>query len=1095
MNMSGSRRGVSGHERFRRSLLAAALATAIVGSPLAMAQLAPASSGAVAFHIAAGPLDQALHQFNAQSGLQVLFDPSLVQGKRSPGLNANVSVRTALDGLLKGSGLTYQFTDGQTVAIKRAGYPAQPKQRGGTHASKSMPDAAKATQLGAVTVTAEKKTENIQVVPIAISAFSGQELDDKKIETGADLVTSTPNVSFTKTNFASYNFQIRGIGTQALSVTTDPAVAVSFNDTPLIRNRLFEQEYFDVNNVEVLRGPQGTLFGRNATAGVVNMIPNLPSFDGFESWIKAEVGNYDGRRFSGMLNVPLSSTLAFRLAGAWTDRDGYDYNSVTHNNVDGRNLWSGRASLAWKPNDSISANLIWEHFGEHDNRARTGKQLCHTDPGPTSVAGVAIVNSLDQATLSQGCEDGSLYGKDAFGVPNGLSLPQVLTGVGVTYTGIAPNLSQFLPLLNGSPYAGVTQSTNLRTIATTFDPIFHTKNDVVQFNFQADLGSSLKLVSQSLFTRDSYFSEQDYDRFPSVAVFNNTLGAYDIFGNPLSTSTYPGLTPNGVFVDPQLGASKQMLAVDRSQSYSKQWSQEFRLQSDFDGPFNFNIGANFLDFHIDENYYVFNNVFTAIAEEQYNLGAGFAGQPPQPCVQGATTGCIYIDPNSLGNINGQGHNYFRSDNVARTLSAAVFGETYWQLADDVKLTLGLRVTRDRKSTTPIPSQLLLGPNGEYISTGAGYVNSGYPAQPNIDQEWTEPTGRAVLAWTPHLSFTDSTLLYASYSRGYVAGGTNSPGIDNDPSLLQITPNPTTFKPEFVNAFELGTKNLMDGGKFSLDADVFYYDYRNYQVSQIVDRGSLNENFNAKTWGAEFQAAWQPTRNFRADANLGLLGTRIGSHQYSIDQMNLTAGNPDWVTVKPFVQAAQSCIAPIADVAKLLSEMSSSSNSAYPYLAALCSATSPLVQGGYLPGSEYSGITGIVYDPRTAPNGGAGISTNVGGKELPNAPHITYSLGAQYTFFLGNSDLTVRADFYHQGSSWARVYNDPIDRMRAWNNTNLTLTYEHPDNDLTVQLYVKNLFDSVPITGTFLNSSDSGLTTNVFTLDPRIIGLSVRKGFY
>ncbi|MFS6709265.1 hypothetical protein WHJ98_14590, partial [Staphylococcus aureus] len=129
----------------------------------------------------------------------------------------------------------------------------------------------------------------------------------------------------------------------------------------------------------------------------------------------------------------------------------------------------------------------------------------------------------------------------------------------------------------------------------------------------------------------------------------------------------------------------------------------------------------------------------------------------------------------------------------------------------------------------------------------------------------------------------------------------------------------------------------------------------------------------------------------------------------------------------FVQAAQSCIAPIADVAKLLSEMSSSSNSAYPYLAALCSATSPLVQGGYLPGSEYSGITGIVYDPRTAPNGGAGISTNVGGKELPNAPHITYSLGAQYTFFLGNSDLTVRADFYHQGSSWARVYNDPIDR--------------------------------------------------------------------
>jgi len=1074
-------------------MLAAALGAAIMGCPVAMAQSTSAPSEAVAFHIAAGPLDQALHQFSVQSGLQVLFDPALVNKRPSAGINARVAAPAALDNLLKGSGLTYQFTDSQTIVIKPASRPTPPPR---PRVRKNAPDANKAVQLGAVTVTAEKKSENIQKVPIAISAFSGQDLDDKKIETGADLVTSTPNVSFTKTNFASYNFQIRGIGTQALSVTTDPAVAVSFNDTPLIRNRLFEQEYFDVSNVEVLRGPQGTLYGRNATAGVVNMIPNLPSFDGFESWIKAEAGNFDGQRFSGMLNVPVSDKLAFRLAGSWTDRGGYDYNSVTRNNVNGRNLWSGRASVAWKPTDDISTSLVWEHFSEHDDRSRTGKQLCHTDPGLSDVDGVAVTNPVDQATLSQGCTDGALYGKSAFGVPNGLSLPQALTGNGITVVGVAPDFSRFLPLLSGNPYAGITQSTNLRTIATTFDPTFHAKNDVVQFNFQANLGSSLKFVSQSLFTRDSYFSEQDYNRFPSVPVFSNTLGAYDVLGNPLSTSTYPGLTPNGVFVDPQLGASAQMLSVDRTQSYSKQWSQEFRLQSDFDGPFNFNIGANFLDFHINENYYVFNNVFTAIAEGQYNLGGGFPGQAPQPCAKGSTDGCVYIDPNPLGSINGQGHNYFRSDNIARTLSSAIFGETYWKFADDLKLTLGLRVTRDRKSTTPIPSQLLLSPSGQ-SGIGAGYVNSGYPAQTNINQEWTEPTGRAVLDWTPHLSFTDSTLLYASYSRGYVAGGTNSPGIDNDPELLQITPNPNAFKPEFVNAFELGTKNLMDGGKFSLDADVFYYDYRNYQVSQIVDRGSLNENFDAKSWGAEFQAAWQPTRNFRADANLGLLRTRIASQQYSIDQMNLTEGNPEWVTLKPFVQAAQSCIAPAADVAKVLNYVQSISpgNSAYVYLAAFCSATSPLVQGGYMPGSPYSQYTGVVYDPRTAPNGGAGFSTDVGGKELPNAPHLTYNIGAQYTFFMGSSDLILRADYYHQSSSWARVYNDPIDHMRGWSNTNISLTYEHPENDLTVQFYVKNLFDKTPITGTFLNSSDSGLTTNVFTLDPRIIGLSVRKGFY
>ena len=1049
----------------------------------------------VAFHIAAGPLDQALHQFNAQSGLQVLFDPALVRGKRSAGLHADLPVRAALDGLLQGSGLSYQFTDGQTVAIKRAAPPARPKADPAPQAAKA--DAGKAVQLGTVTVTAEKKTENIQVVPIAISAFSGQQLDEKKIETGADLVTSTPNVSFTKTNFASYNFEIRGIGTQALSVTTDPAVAVSFNDTPLIRNRLFEQEYFDVNNVEVLRGPQGTLFGRNATAGVVNMIPNLPSFDGFESWLKTETGNYDTRRLSGMLNVPLSSTLAFRLAGAWTDRDGYDYNSVTRHNVDGRNLWSGRASLAWKPNDVVNASLVWEHFGEHDDRSRTGKQLCHTDPGPASVDGVAVDNPFTRGALSTGCTDGSLYGRSAFGVPNGYALPEILAGSSPTAIGLLPDFSAIVPLVVGNPYAGVTQSTNLRTIATTFDPIFRAKNDVVQLNFDVALSPALKLVSQTLFDRDSYFSEQDYSRFPSAPIFGNSTGLVDFSGIP----TNPGLTPNGVFTDPQLGASTGMLSVDRSQSWSRQWSQEFRLQSDFDGPFNFNAGVNFLDFHINENYYVFNNVFTALAEGAFNVsgpeGTGFPGDQPLPCAAGATDGCVYIDPNPLNAINGQGHNYFRSDNVARTLSTAVFGEGYWQLNDDMKLTVGLRMTRDRKTTTPIPSQLLLSPPTPLFATPVGYVNSGYPATSNIQQEWTEPTGRLVFSWTPHLPFTDSSMFYASYARGYVAGGTNSPGIDVNQALMSYVPNPTTFKPEFVNAFELGSKNVMSGGQLSLDADVFYYDYRNYQVSQIVNRGSLNENFNAKTWGAELQGAWQPTRQFRADLNIGLLGTRIGGHQYSIDPMNLTAGNPNWVTVQPFVEAAQSCIAPAADVAKIINYVNNDTagGGANYYLAALCTQTSPLVVGGYLPGSPYSGYTGVVYDPSTAPNGGRGISTDVGGNQLPNAPHYTYNIGAQYTFLFGTSDLVLRGDFYRQGPSWARIYNDPIDRLRGWSNANVTLTWEHPDNDLTVQFYVKNLFDKTPITGTFINSSDSGLTTNVFTLDPRIVGLSVRKGFY
>src|SRR3546814_12757850 len=110
-----------------------------------------------------------------------------------------------------------------------------------------------------------------------MTALSSASIDDQNIEGGAELLRAVPNMSFSKANFSMYNISIRGIGTKAISASSDPAVAVSFKNTPLIRNRLFESEFFDLARVEVLRGPQGTLYGRNATGGGGNLIPALPT--------------------------------------------------------------------------------------------------------------------------------------------------------------------------------------------------------------------------------------------------------------------------------------------------------------------------------------------------------------------------------------------------------------------------------------------------------------------------------------------------------------------------------------------------------------------------------------------------------------------------------------------------------------------------------------------------------------------------------------------------------------------------------------------------------------------------------------------------
>src|SRR5690348_3706124 len=154
----------------------------------------------------------------------------------------------------------------------------------------AWPAIAQQQALETVVVTAQKRSENIQNVPIAISAFTQKELKTEQVAGGPDLIKEVPNLTFSKTNFTGYNLQIRGIGTQAISVTTDPAVAVAFNGIPFIRNHFFEQEFFDLDSLEVLRGPQGTLWGRNATAGAVNIMSAKPTGT-YEAALSADLGN------------------------------------------------------------------------------------------------------------------------------------------------------------------------------------------------------------------------------------------------------------------------------------------------------------------------------------------------------------------------------------------------------------------------------------------------------------------------------------------------------------------------------------------------------------------------------------------------------------------------------------------------------------------------------------------------------------------------------------------------------------------------------------------------------------------------------------
>jgi outer membrane receptor protein involved in Fe transport len=869
-------------------------------------------------------------------------------------------------------------------------------------------------------VTAQKREEALQDVPIAVSAFSQQSLEAQKIDGGPNLQTAIPNVTFSKTNFTSANFQIRGVGSKVVSGASDQGVGVHQNNAPLTANRLFEAEFYDVERVEVLRGPQGTLYGRNATGGVVNVITAKPT-DIFEASIRGELGNYNTRRLRGMVNLPIvEDKMALRVAGSMIKRDGFGENLTTGNDVDDRDLWAMRATLSFNPTEGIRSWLSYEHFDEDDKRARVGKQLCVKDLGPTSVGPVPVSNPFARILLSQGCKSAHVNDPSSLGTVNGgatlAGIPSIVTGI-----------------LSGDPYAGKMQNPDLRKIESFQDPQYRAKADVWMFNLELDITDNLTLTSLTSFNKDSYFTFQDYNRITPVANFNATP-----------------LTPGGFFTDPQLGRLNQLATFDISSSDTEQFSQEIRLQSNFDGPVNFNIGAIHLKLDQDTNYYVMSNGLTAAA------AAGF----PAPGV--------YIDPNSPP--AGDGHNYYRSAGPYFLNATAAFGEVYWQVLDNLKITGGLRYTNDEKRVDSLPNVLL--------SPGRG-------GRPTIQRvTFKETTGRLGFDWKPDLSFTDDTLVYAFYSKGYKAGGFNPASAAGIAGIQQ------TFDPEFVNAYEIGLKNTLLGGSLLLNATGFYYDYQGYQISKIAARTSVNENIDAKIKGVELEAIWEPIRNLRFNGTFGYLDTEITGGS-SVDTLNRTQGNPALTLINGALIGAN-CVAPTAQVAAVMSLI----NNGFPaagvppvnpaYLINACG-------GGYRTGSTAAtnplAPLGVFLDTTD------GVAVSLDGKELPNAAKTTFSIGAQYTWEFGNAwEAVIRGDYYRQDDSYARIYNTVADHLPAWENVNLSLRLSNNDMGLDVEAYVKNLTDEEAITDAYLTDDSSGLFRNIFLSEPRTYGVAVTKRF-
>ncbi|WP_195908471.1 TonB-dependent receptor [Novosphingobium sp. Gsoil 351] len=259
-----------------------------------------------------------------------------------------------------------------------------------------------------IVVTAQRRAESVQDVPISITALTGETLTRAGITDTESLSTLTPGLLVQRSVVGQ--IRIRGIGNENYTIAGDPGVAVHSDGVYVARAAAGLFDLYDVERVEVLRGPQGTLYGRNATGGVVNVIPNRPGPE-FAARMNASYGNYDALRIDGMVNAPLGDAFAVRVAGLRNRRDGFTRNTNaaaqarSFGRLDSKDVWAVRGQIATTGSGPFEARLTAE-YNHDDSNLPAYKYLNRPTALPTSDfgGGAAAFTKDNLRVVNQGIE-------------------------------------------------------------------------------------------------------------------------------------------------------------------------------------------------------------------------------------------------------------------------------------------------------------------------------------------------------------------------------------------------------------------------------------------------------------------------------------------------------------------------------------------------------------------------------------------------------------------------------------------------------------------------------------------------------------------
>ncbi|MEH3101366.1 TonB-dependent receptor [Sphingomonas adhaesiva] len=625
-----------------------------------------------------------------------------------------------------------------------------------------------------IVVTAQRRNENIQDVPIAITAADADALATARVENVSNIQAISPSISFRVTNIStsSANVIIRGLGTTGNSRSFEGSVGVFIDGVYRSRAASALQNFLDIDNLQVLRGPQGTLFGKNTTAGALLLTSTKPAIDRTEGLVDLSYANYDTVLARAAVSVPLGENAAFRIAGLAGKRDGFYTDPTTGRPLNNDSSQALKAQLLFEPSANLSIRLIGDYSFSEGNCCYATSDFIN---GPTQPLVDALTLANGRRVPSRRLEDfqASLNTNGGQRIEDWGGTALVTLGVG-----------------NGE----IRSVTALRR--------FNMKQTDADADFS---GASILSLDEGF--KSKFFSQE--------LTYNGKVEALNA-----------DFVLGGFFSDERLSMSRDLFWGTQAQAY---WSTL--------------------------------------------LGA--AGLP---------AGTVSAVPGRVANeIMG-----------GRSKSYAGFAHFDAKLGDRFNVIAGIRYSVEEKQGAFRYGFYDPRPNAVFRVLG---VSPG----PSYDRSTTDKafSGTLGLQYRP----VDDVMLYATYNRGFKAGGVNIDAngggtLLNNPTefaalpaalqglVLALNPGQTVtaplspvYKPETVNAYEIGGKFEYLDRRARTNVSFFYYDISDVQVAQFVGlRFTVLNARSATDYGVEIENLFQLTPAL----TLGLDGTWLPHAQYGVD---------------------------------------------------------------------------------------------------------------------------------------------------------------------------------------------------------------------